>query len=279
MSAVKHTPGDEVYSIHGEAGRYVASCASGHIVEPIWEDGDGDPSYADAVTWREVFTKPPVQKLQAEVAAVEKALAVCRAALEKVRAERREFDGEERARLARIKAHEELAQLDEFLAGRITHFVVLNDYYAPKVKTFEETMRTQGEDRYNPPLRLLGLFGDPKRNLQWKVMSYSDGSGGSRYEVIPCTSLEQASAKQVELINGAWPRVLKAGNYSELTEHVKTARQLGLAVPQEAADRADAIERESAEKNLKSRREEMARAEANLRDAEAAIAKAGSTPS
>jgi hypothetical protein len=269
-------PGDEVYSVHGEAGRYVARVASGYVVEPIIEPDDREeaPYYADPVTWREVFAKPPVQRLHAEVAEVEKKLGAARDALAEVRAARSEFDAEERARQVRIKQHQRLAALDDFLAGRITHFVHISPgYRAPKIQSFDETM-VREERRSGRELRLLGLFGDVSRGLRWKVTTYGDGSG-STDEVIPCTSLEQAQALLIELVSSGWDAIRRDGRYYAITETVDLARQIGVNVPLDLADKAAQIARDGAKSTLNSRREEFERAQRQLADAEAGARAAG----
>lgn len=268
--------GDEVFSIHGEAGLYVARVTAGHLVEPIYDTSDRDePSYAEPQTWREVFAAPPTQRLHEQVAVAEKELTAAREALAKVQAERRTFDQEERARLARIKQHEQLAALDDYLAGRITHFVVTSEYDAPRIASFEEAIVTTDEDHGRKNLRLLGLFGDPKRNLRWKIMWYSDGSGGVRHEVFPCTSLEQATARLTDIVNQGWDGIRQSGRFNITTQTVKLARSMGLAVPDDIAAAADSIGREAFTKTVANRREAAAKAQRELAEAEAAARAAG----
>jgi hypothetical protein len=124
-------------------------------------------------------------------------------------------------------------------------------------------------------LRLLGLFGDPQRNLRWKVMWYSDGSGSTKYEVFPCTSFEQATERLTAIINAGWDQLRRDGKYQLITQTVKVARSMGLPVPQDLAEKADRIAREAYEKAIQSRREEVTRAQKNLAEAEAAARVAG----
>lgn len=267
--------GDTVYSLHGQAGRFIASCAQGYVVEPIYESED-EPDYFDSPqTWREVFKKPPTEKLDHEVAALEAKLKLRQQELNAMREQRTQFEREEAARKDRLKQHEQLAALDDYLAGRITHFVVTGGYESPRIITYEEAIVTTDEDRGRKNLRLLGLFGDPQRNLRWRVMWYSDGSGSTKYEVFPCTSLEQATARLTAFINSGWDEIRREGRYHLITQTVKTARGLGLAVPPDMAERAERIAKEAHEKALTSRREEVARAKKHLAEAEAAARDAG----
>lgn len=276
MSARIFNPGDEVFSLHGQAARYVAPCASGHVVEPIFETDDEPAYYHDTPqTWREVFRKPPTEKLDHDVAALEAKLKLRQQELNDLREQRNQFEREEHARKERLKQHEQLAALDDYLAGRITHFVVTGGYEAPRIVTYEEAIVTTDEDNGRKNLRLLGLFGDPKRNLRWRVMWYSDGSGSTKYEVFPCTSLEQAIERLTAIINAGWDEIRREGRYHLLMQTVKTARTMGLAVPQDLTERTERIAKEGYEKALKSRREEVARAQKQLAEAEAAARDAG----
>lgn len=67
--AFKH--GDTVFSIHGEEAMYLASASHGHVVQPAFEDEDsGEPYYGQAVTWPEVFAKPPVARLHSDLSLI-----------------------------------------------------------------------------------------------------------------------------------------------------------------------------------------------------------------
>lgn len=276
MAQRTFSAGDMVYSINGNAGNYVARVHNGHLVEPIYDDEEsGEPRFDKPRVWPEVFTKPPVERVHAEVAEAEKKLEAVRAELTQMREQRAAFEREERARQERIKQHEQLAALDDYLAGRITHFVVTSQYAPPSIITFEEAIVTTDEDRGSKKLRLLGLFGDPKRNLRWKVMWYSDGSGSEKHEVFPCTSLEQATARLTELVNNGWGYVRGEGRIHLIVGTVKLARDMGLSVPQDIAEAADRITQEGYLKAVKSRREAAEKALRELDEAKEAARAAG----
>jgi hypothetical protein len=93
--------------------------------------------------------------------------------------------------LERIKQYAGLENLDQFLAGKITHFVE-HCYGPPKIKTFKEALeQTDDYGRRVKDLKLLSLFGRSGGDLAWRVNDYQDGSGSWR-EMTPCLSREEA---------------------------------------------------------------------------------------
>lgn len=284
MSERTFAKGDTVYGIDGQQAEYLMVYEDAHLVLPMLRDDDGfseEPWPGEPTVWQEVFAKPPVPVVHEEVAEarrdldeVQKQLRDAEQQLRKMESERLQLQREQAAVRTRLAEERGLRHLDDFLAGKITHFLVISDYHAPRVRTFDEVM-VREERRSGKELRLLGLFGDAQRGLRWKVTPYGDGSGSTTDEVIPCTSLEEAQALQVERIKASWEHIRRDGRFYAVTETVDLARQLGLEVPQDLADKATEIRRNGAASTLKSRREEFARAQRQLAEAEAAATAAG----
>jgi len=104
-----------------------------------------------------------------------------------------DFDKAEAARMDRIKRHEALELLDEFLQGKITHYVLLN-YVPPKIIAFVDS---DPDDRTE--IQLLRLLGSPDGKVVWKldefteaVNALSNGVTWHDQSVRPCTSWSQA---------------------------------------------------------------------------------------
>lgn len=88
----------------------------------------------------------------------------------------------------------QLAQLDQFLDGKITHYVLNmseKDYSLPRIITIEQA--TGGEYDREKLGRLLALFGRSKGQLDWRLNAYNDGSGHYT-SCVPCLSYEEALA-------------------------------------------------------------------------------------
>ena len=140
-----------------------------------------------------LFDDPPQQKGDGEVAEAKAALADLN---EQIEAARGALTATERAaaeRMARLKQHPALKHLDDFLAGRITHFVEYEYHWTPpKILTWDDAKTHQGR------IKLLTLFGDSKGDWTWQQNRYCDGTGYIR-TVIPCVSRDEALAEVVKI--------------------------------------------------------------------------------
>lgn len=92
------------------------------------------------------------------------------------------------------------------VCGEYTH-IVMNDYNGIEIAEWSAELfsRTDGygEDRRFDGVRLCSLFGiwNGRLELDWRVHSYSDGSGGSTKSFIPCQSLDEAIEKAKAIID------------------------------------------------------------------------------
>lgn len=189
--------GDTVYSQHGQEAELVAGTSGEYIVRPIYEDDDG-PRAGEVETWREVFRTPPAPKLDAETAAAEKRLADLQEEVRKVQAERYAFDADAKARVDRIKQHDALADLDNYLAGKITHYVTFSDYS----KTVAILPVTETIERHPSSYQFGMITLYPCTNwqgVQWLLNYHPKGanySSDSRTErVLLCCSEDEAREK------------------------------------------------------------------------------------
>lgn len=279
---VSPAAGDEVYDIHGRAASFIGMSANGYIVEPIYENYDEEPSYGQPETWREVFKEPPTAKLHAEVAELANQVKEACDALQLVRKERAAEDAEYSRRTAARKHFAQLERLDDFIAGKITHFVVLNDYSDRiTIQTFDEFMPVI-EDRYTKKIRLLCLYGDSKGQLDWRAERYSDGSGdGWKHgNCWPATSYDDAMEKAEAWLNrrvAEWRKV--ADDHHEKHKslpYAESAVALGLCVPDDLAAHADAMRKKHDKYALEQAEKEFLRSKQRY---EEALAKADGSSS
>jgi hypothetical protein len=263
------TAGDEVFSLHGQVGSYVARAADGHIVQPIYESDECDePRYGDPRVWREVYKTPPTEKLHAEVAELESKLNATRTELHQVQEQRRTEDREYAARANERKQCAQLKTLDDFIAGKITHFFVVEGYgERMSIQTFNEFM-VSAEDRYERKLRLLSLFGGSKGDLGWYVDRYSDGSGGSSGRCFPALSYEDAVRLASQWIEARYADVRTKEQKHASLELSKSAERFGLTVPDDIAQWAKQTAESIHESNLKHARKQFDDAQAKLRELE-----------
>lgn len=191
--------GATVYSSDGQAAEYVARIADGHIVRPVVEaySGDGESSYdhiCDPVTWRAAFAVPPVAKFNDELKAIHGKIAAATEELAAKRAEDSLFNAAIAKRKNVRDQVDQLRYVDEFLAGKLTHYAVIPSYGVPRVMLVGDA--TQGDRSYNQEMRLLCLYGkiDSLRTPHWRLHQYSDSSGGYSDFVMPARSQEEAES-------------------------------------------------------------------------------------
>lgn len=270
--STNHTPapGEEVFDINGRSASYLARSADGHVVQPIYEHEDYDePQYGSPQVWREVFRTAPTEKVHGEIAALQNRLAIDRAALDAVRKMRADEDREYTQRVASRKQFAQLQKLDDYIAGKITHFVVQRSYSeSVSIETFDSFIKST-EDRYERKLRLLALYGDSKGNLSWNVDRYSDGSGNDSGYYWPATSYEEAMQKAAEWLDARYAEWRKATdhNRNKSAVHAACAIKLGLVVPDDVAEDAARVAAIVDESRLKSAREAFAKAQTELENA------------
>lgn len=183
------------YLLDGTEVLLLEKTSSGCIVERVYEgDPDREPPYSkpflvDAVFDFEHFAKehPDVTKKREELSKLNDKLA-------EIRAEIRTAENERPALLARLKQIPALANIEDFIEGRITHFVHSDYAYISVHGVDLLDYKEEGRGTYPKRLRLLSLYGASNGDLSWNLNMYYDGSGHSRYQVWPFTSLDAATA-------------------------------------------------------------------------------------
>lgn len=242
MSARTFKPGDEVYGVHGALGRYVGPVDGGFVVQPsLIVDEDEPPIFQGVEVWPKLFAKPPTAELHAEIAELEEQATTLRKELARLRDVHHTLVLTEHARTRRLKEYEALAMLDDFLAGKITHFVT-DERGSVAIVPFEEAKCRS--HHYGNPMRLLSLSMQPPKNgvpgpveLQWNLNTYADGSG-SDTKAWPCTSLEQAretAGKILDLCYATWRTKSKEQFFNEHRQAAASAKTLGFPVPDDVA--------------------------------------------
>jgi hypothetical protein len=270
--STNYTPeaGDEVFDINGQSASYLAKSADGHVVQPIYEHEDHEePQYGSPKVWREVFRTAPTEKVHGEIAALQNRLAIYQADLDAVRKMRADEDREYTQRVASRKQFAQLQKLDDYIAGKITHFVVQRSYSdSVSIETFDSFIKST-EDRYERKLRLLSLYGDSKGNLSWNVDRYSDGSGNDSGYYWPATSYEEAMQKAAEWLDARYAEWRKATdhNRNKSAVYAACAIKLGLVVPDDVSADAARVAAIVDESRLKSAREAFAKAKTELENA------------
>lgn len=153
---------------------------------------------------KRVYDKAPTEKVDAEYASAEQRLAEIVGKISESRNERRVVEQERKAILSKLEQMPALHRLENWIDGKVTHFVTLS-YGTVSILTKDE-LRCDSESNYRErraPVRwkLITLFGDANGNLMWEANKYSDGSGSWSGECWMCCSEEEARVLAAQVID------------------------------------------------------------------------------
>lgn len=227
----------EVYDEHGNAYNYIAASQGEHIVREVLEDFEYGGSYSGEVrVLRNVFTSADGgrQKMESQLARLNDQIAAARLELHEVQCAIHSANKEVSERAERLKQHEQLAFLDDYLQGKITHYVEISDYgYGCEIIPVNSTSDIERGDR---KFRLLTLSGseDYRGRIHWQLNRYSDGSGSNK-TVYPCRSLEEAQTKARQFLEAAIAEFLAKpeGSRNVTAPLLQCCEKHDVAVPQE----------------------------------------------
>ncbi len=273
-----HILGSSVYSIGGHKGIYVAPSKHGHIVRPLYDaySHDGESEYeqeGDLTEWTEVYVKPPVAKLYLEVAELDAKIEAKQKQLNDQDTKLRELKREEEERLKRIQNHFAIKHLDDYLTGKVTHYVTKDKYGDGfKIRSLEET---RSDEHYHKDYAILCLqpiqpWGSKDGDqLQWKIKcSEKDGYSyyWKEYDVMPCRSYEEAIAHGTTLFNEKVAEWRKGDNKHYVGTIFAMAKTLGVPVPDDVAHYEGTQKRKKAQCELDDARKKLAAAEAAAKE-------------
>jgi len=236
--------GQTVYTTNGEAVEFIAEVpGEGFAVWRLFEGCAGDALVEfrgeHPILVDRVYETPPTAVQEEGVAKLAETAERLRAEVGELRREKLQLEEDARRRSdgtaelkARLSQHAALARIDDFLCGRITHFV-MRHYSEIEVKTAAEALASKDEGRNGDGMKLLSLFGHSEGQLDWRINDYKDGSG-QWISAWPFASEEEATtfAKQkvVEVMAGA------IGNAFRAEYALKSAAKLGVEPLPELAE-------------------------------------------
>jgi hypothetical protein len=222
-----------VYSRDGARARFVAKVESYYLVYPEieiygWEDRI-ETDWGNIAEWNEIFPKPPVAVLDKEITEKQ---GVIKELTDKARllySKINEVESAIRAQKDKFARHEKLKYLEDFIDGKVTHYVKM-DYYS--VKIVEHGKEIWEDNRsYDRHMRLVTLCGNSKGDLSWMLNQYRDGSGSNGTTIIPCPSYEVALEEVRKLVSIEEQKFLKDGKFDEWI--VTGAQKIeGIAIPE-----------------------------------------------
>ncbi len=179
--------------------------------------------------------KPILLKQSTEIIALEKKIQELQKERTDLQNQVSNIKKQEADNIKKYARFEQLRYLNDFIDGKITHYVTLGFY--PTIKTFKESNDEYDRDK----LKLLSLFGGTKGDLQWRLYSYSDGSG-SHSEVYPVTSYENG----VEVLRAhLLSEVAKDTDFRHGSNFMAPAIKHGIELPKEYLDGCAGRDRKS----------------------------------
>jgi len=242
--------GQRVYTADGRMGDFLVKLDSGNsIIRPVFESvngyGDATDEYADGlIEVGVIYAQPPRAKLDDTIAELDAKSRQLREDIRVLEAEKRAFGQDHVERAARIAKHEQLATLDHFLSGAITHVVMKSGYGSGlKIVPFADALNVLEGDRFSrhePEMKLVSLFGSSSGDLSWRINTYRDGSG-HWIEMVPCTSEDEARRVVAEKLDALWAGYrARPQQVWTLSDGMDTADELGIAIPQDIRDALNA---------------------------------------
>jgi hypothetical protein len=250
---------DEVkYLANGRMVRVLSTLPDGaSVVELGHEDYDQEADdnceliFEGTQIVRKVFDKPPRDALDKEIAVLLGRASDLRQEVAELSASRAEVEREQGERFKLLAQFAPLVQIERFMRGEITHYVT--ECSASVAILTVEDARNSNESRdvwdgrrYQRPLRMLQLFGDPRRrDVEWRLASYSDGSGHGEL-CYPCISEGDARAKATEILNAKVAELMAKEGYMHGGNYlIESARKLDLVLPAAFLERWKAYEAKS----------------------------------
>lgn len=259
--------GQRCYTPEGLAVEYVGAAPGGHLAVAVYVDGD-DQEWPEDDTpqfHRVLYAKPRTRALSAEVEELSNTIKQRREELDGIERKIAERENISRAMDKRFKQHAALKRIDDWIEGRMTHFVTVGEYGGVAIWERDALLR-DGQDQHDrSEIRLVCLFGRSKGDLQWGINRYRDGSG-QWMDCFPCGSEEEAKQIAAQAVRTFWG----SDNEYRRMAATKSAQKMGLCVPEERIKEMRDREIADAQKTVKEAEERLANAQAALRKAQAA---------
>lgn len=260
--------GDEVYLADGSLCQYAGALDGGqHAVRHVYES-DGEPWVSDRITVvGAVFKKAPVEALDARIAERRGELSEID---ERLSAARQEALTLERQRVATAKAIAACRPAEivaAWLAGKVTHFVMLDSDAGPSLRPANAAFKKQFGGGFAPADELKVTLDRSAGSTPWVYRI-----GGEGHAAVPCLSEEEGTAALATEWKRFWTTKRQRMPWNpELP--VTRCRAAGLPIPNWYLEQLENDKRAAAQKRLTDAQKVLDEAKAEL----AAIASA--TPS
>lgn len=265
MDFSKFKSGDRVYTLSGNEMVFISELDSQALVQQVFQT-DEEERFGKPILVGEVFLEEPVQKWSKKIDVLNEEIVELQKKRDALNVEIRAANATEKERKERLMQHRALTRIDDFLAGKMTHFVMAS-YRGVEVMTFDEVVKYKESDYDRMPngIRLLSLFGKTNGDLEWEISRYSDGSG-SRDTVIPCNSYEEGLEQAKVLLDKRYETWRKNNYKNHFCSEIVCAIKLGLPVPKDIADNNERIVREGKQRQFDEAKKKFEEAQQELEE-------------
>jgi len=227
------------YLADGRVVKFIAKVNAGVLVAQVLDVGDGS-YYTDTdhpILVDRVFDEAPTEKYTDKIKHHQKRIEALQQEKIELLQEVAHIKKINKERFEKYARYDQLKHIDDFIDGKITHYVFLN--YSPEIVELKDAVG--GYDKSS--LKLLSLYGHSDGDLSWQLNQYRDGSGGND-TVIPCLSHFEALQYLQEYIESR----VSEGNLNVFI--IRAAKKHGIKINKEAMQEWNAAERKQIDKDI-----------------------------
>jgi len=260
--------GATVYLIDGQECVYEGEIGGKHLVRQVLETEEGE-ELSDIIIAQGVFLSPPTVKLADEVRELNDRLTDLRAEAANLHKEISESQRSRKAILTVISQEKGLERIADFIAGRITHAMVV-DRGEARIQTLESVLKMRNEYGRDKAIKLITLFGQSRGSLEFKINEYQDGSGTNQ-TIFLFTSEADAAEALRSWVSSKWDE-WRTGKIKEyyLGNAIESAAAGGIEIPADVKLAFSEHVRRGKEEVVNRARAELEKAEKSLMEHEAA---------
>lgn len=251
--------GDEVYLADGHLCQYAGALDGGqHAVRHVYES-DGEPWVSDRITVvGAVFKTAPVEALDARVVERRAELSEIEERLSAARKESLALERQRAATAKDIAACRPAEIVAAWLAGKVTHFVMLDGDAGPSLRPANAALKKQYSNGFGPVDELKVTLDKSGGNTPWAYRIGGDGYAG-----VPCLSEEEGKAALATEWERFWTTKRQRMPWQpELP--VTRCRAAGLPVPDWYLEQMENGKRTAAQKRLADAQKALDEAKAEL---------------
>ncbi len=213
------------YLLNGQQVQIHEKTTKGFLVSKIYECENREPVFDNRVIFVEkVFENAPTEKLDERIKNLNTEIDKLDEEKKQLEANKKLFETQFKAaeedvkkQMAKIKQYQALKRIENFIEGKITHYVVATKWKLDLL-SFEDTKAKEDWNYRQPGFKLLTLFGKTGGDLEWGLNEYKDGSG-CNYTIIPCCSYEEAVEKLKEYLIPELIKNADSGDFELAEKH------------------------------------------------------------